>query len=144
MLKGVESDLQQVRKNSALNSTEKIKQILILIIGRLEDNRRLLVVSMDYLFFLAKSGSDPETRVRRRTVRMRHILASIMIDGMQAGEIRPVNVHEMDSLLYGLIEAAIFRLVVLRCTTVEELKKAVELAISQIRTVVNNPGFCNN
>jgi AcrR family transcriptional regulator len=144
MLQGVEGDILRVRKNSALNSIEKINQILTLILGRLEENRMLLVVSMDYLFFLSKSGSDPDTRVRRRTLRMRHILASIMIDGIRAGEIHPINVRDMDNLLYGLIESAIFRLVVLRRTSVEELKKAVELAISQIQAVVNNPVFCNN
>jgi hypothetical protein len=75
---------------------------------------------------------------------MRHILATIMIDGIRAGEIRPINVRDMDNLLYGLIEAAIFRLVVLKRSSVEELKKAVELIIYQIRTVVNNPIFCDN
>jgi AcrR family transcriptional regulator len=144
MLQGVEGDLLRVRKNSTLNSIEKINQILTLILGRLEENRRLLVVSMDYLFFLSKGGSDPDIRVRRRTMRMRHILATIMIDGMRAGEIRAINVRDMDNLLYGLIESAIFRLVVLKRASVEELKKAMELAITQLQTVVNAPVFCNN
>jgi hypothetical protein len=140
----VEGDILRVRKNNALNSIEKINHILSLILGRLEENRRLLVVIMDYLFFLSKSGSDPDTRIRRRTLRMRHILATIMIDGIRAGEIHPVNVRDMDNLFYGLIESAIFRLVVLKRTSVEELKKAMELAITQVRTVVNAPVFCNN
>jgi AcrR family transcriptional regulator len=144
MLQGVEGDLLRVRKDSTLNSVEKINQIFSLILGRLEESRRLLIVSMDYLLFLSKSSSEPGTRVRRRTVRMRHILANIMIDGIQAGEIRPINVRDMDNLLYGLIESAIFRLVVLKSTSVEDLKKAVELAITQVRTVVNAPTFCNN
>jgi AcrR family transcriptional regulator len=134
LLLGVERDLQRVRKNNDLNSPEKIIKVIILIIERLEENRRLLSVVLNYLLYLSKSDSDPDQRVRRRTVRLRHILASMMIEGIRAGEIKPVNVRTMDDLLYGLIETALFRLVVLKRSDVGELKKAVEQAIGQIRT----------
>ncbi|AEF85893.1 transcriptional regulator, TetR family [Treponema primitia ZAS-2] len=134
LLLGVERDLQRVRKNNDLNSPEKIIKVIILIIERLEENRRLLSVVLNYLLYLSKSDSDPDQRVRRRTIRLRHILASMMIEGIRVGEIKPVNVRTMDDLLYGLIETALFRLVVLKRSDVGELKKAVEQAIGQIRT----------
>jgi hypothetical protein len=40
----------------------------------------------------------------------------------------------MDDLLYGILEAAIFRLVVLKRSDVGELKKTVEQAMVQLRT----------
>jgi AcrR family transcriptional regulator len=132
LLKSVEWDLQRVRKDTDLGSIAKLNKVIILIIERLEEKRHLLSVVLNYLLYLSKSNSNPDYRVRRRTIRMRHILASMMIDGIRAGEIKPINVRAMDDLLYGLIETAIFRLTVLKRPDVGELKKAVEQVLSQI------------
>jgi AcrR family transcriptional regulator len=129
----VEGIIQEVRKISTLNRVEKIIRVLNVIIDKLEENRRLLVVILDYLLYLSKSGSDPNQRVRRRTLRMRRILANMVIDGVKAGEFVSVNIRAADDLLYGLLESAIFRLVVLNRDTASELKEALELAVR---------GFC--
>jgi AcrR family transcriptional regulator len=133
LLQTVEQDLQRVRKDRSLGSIEKLTKVIILIFERLEENKGLLSVILNYLLYLSKSNSDPNYRVRRRTVRMRHILASMLIEGIRAGEIKNVNVRAMDDILYGLIETAIFRLTVLKRPDTGELKKAVEQALSQIR-----------
>jgi hypothetical protein len=67
--------------------------------------------------------------VRKRTIRLRHILAGIVIDGIRKGELPPVNVRVTDDLLYGLIESAIYRLVVLGRDSVSEVVHAAELAV---------------
>ncbi|MFP3042145.1 TetR/AcrR family transcriptional regulator [Treponema primitia] len=133
LLQTVERDLLQVRGDKTLGSIEKLSKVIILIIERLEENRHLLSVVLNYLLYLSKSDSDPDYRVRRRTIRMRHILASMLIEGIRAEEIKPVNVRIMDDLLYGLIETAIFRLTVLKRPDAGELKKAVEETLNQIR-----------
>jgi AcrR family transcriptional regulator len=129
LLTNVETRIQKIRVNASLDSAGKIRAVLLDIIGQLEENRRLLSVILDYLLYLSKSDSDPETRVRRRTLRLRHILATMVIEGVRAGELTPVNVKTADDLLYGLIETAIFRLVVLKRDTAGELKQAVELTV---------------
>jgi AcrR family transcriptional regulator len=133
LLLEVENDLCRVRRNQELNSIDKLIQVLSLIIDRLEENRRLLSVVLNYLLYLSKSDSNPDHRVRRRTIRMRHILATMVIDGIRVGEIAPLNVRTADDLFYGLFESAIFRLVVLKRPSVGDLKKAAELAIRQLR-----------
>jgi hypothetical protein len=55
-----------------------------------------------------------------------------VIDGIRAGELAPINVRAADDLLYGLIESAIFRLVVLKRPSVGELKQAVEMAVRRL------------
>jgi hypothetical protein len=52
-----------------------------------------------------------------------------VIDGVKAGEFVPVNIRAADDLLYGLLESAIFRLVVLRRDTASELKESLELVV---------------
>jgi len=129
----VERDLITVKTDVGLDSIGKLNRILCTVIDRLQENRRLLSVVLNYLLHLSKSGTDPDYRVRRRTVRLRHILATIVIDGIRAGELAPVNVRAADDLLYGLIESSIFRLVILRRASVAELKGAAELAVLRLK-----------
>jgi AcrR family transcriptional regulator len=132
LLMEVEGDITRVRADSGLNSVERIIRVLQDIIDRLEKSRRLLSVVLNYLLYLSKSDSNPDSRVRRRTLRLRHILATMVIDGIRAGEILPVNVKAADDLLYGLIESAIFRLVVLKRESVGDLKEAVALTVRHL------------
>jgi AcrR family transcriptional regulator len=133
LLNKVEGDLLGVRENSKLSYSEKLVKTLSLILDRLNENGRLLSVILDYLLYLSKS-SDPGSRVRRRTIRLRHILSGIVIDGIQAGELRTIDVRTANDLFYGLMETAIFRLTVLKRQSMEELKEAVRLAVSGLCT----------
>ncbi|MCX7948541.1 MAG: TetR/AcrR family transcriptional regulator [Treponemataceae bacterium] len=133
LLSSVEEDLKRVRQDGSLPAADKLKQVLGLIMDRLQENRRLLSVVLNYLLYLSKSGTDTDYRVRRRTIRLRHILATIVIEGIRRGELKPVNVKTADDMLYGLIEAAIFRLVVLRRTSIDEIRHSINLAIENLR-----------
>jgi AcrR family transcriptional regulator len=137
----VEGDIVSVRSDAGLTAREKLEKVLGTVLDRLQENRRLLSVVMNYLMHLAKSGNDPDYRVRKRTIRFRHILATIVIDGIRAGELPPVNVRVADDLLYGLIESAIFRLVVLGRPSAPELKAAMQLAVERLaRGELPRPG----
>ena len=104
--------------------------VMNVIIDRLAENSRLLTVVMDFLMHMSKSDYDPDYRVRRRTVRMRHILATMLIEGIKAGEFdSSIIVKDANELLYSFVEAASYRLVVLRRRSVEDIKDAVKLAV---------------
>ena len=129
-LQALENNITEIRKAKGLSNTEKLIRVITVIIERLEENNRLLSVVMNYVVYMSKGDYDPDNRVRRRTVRMRHILATILIEGIKAGEFYPnLNVKEANELLYGILEAAVFRLVILRRSSVEELKAALKQAI---------------
>jgi len=126
----LENDITEIKKENKHSHTEKLTRIMNVIIERLEENQRLLSVVLNYLIYIAKSDYDPAYRVRRRTVRMRHILSTLLIEGIKAGEFSAsINVKDADELLYSFLEAAVFRLVVLRNSRVEEIKTAMELAV---------------
>jgi AcrR family transcriptional regulator len=129
----VEKDILIIRGNREISSVDKLTQVLLTILEQLEESRRLLSVILNFLVYLSKSDISPDSQVRRRTIRVRHILASVVIEGIRAGEFAPINVRVADDLLYGLIESAIFRLVVLKRSSVEELKQAVTLAVGRLR-----------
>jgi len=135
LLTKVEESIQHIRCDASLGSVEKITRVLLDIFRHLEDNRRLLSVLLDYLLFLSKSNTDPERRVRRRTLKLRHILASMVIEGVKSGELKAVNIKTTDDYLYSLIEAGIFRLVILQRKTVGDLRKTATFAVKQLVAV---------
>jgi AcrR family transcriptional regulator len=132
-LSKVETDILKIRENREISSVDKLTQVLLTILEQLEESRRLLSVVLNFLVYLSKSDISPDSQVRRRTIRVRHILASVVIEGIRAGEFAPVNVRVADDLLYGLIESAIFRLVVLKRPSAEELKQTVLLVVGRLK-----------
>ena len=103
---------------------------MTIIIEGLEQNRRLLSVVFNYLAYASKGGYDAAYRVRRRTVRLRHIQATLLIEGIKSGEFSSsLNVKDANELLYSFLEAAALRLVVLSHDSVDELKDAIKLAV---------------
>ena len=129
----LEDNIIDIGKKKNLSSVEKLIQVMVLIIDRLEENRKLLSVVLDYLVHSSRGGQDPFNRVRRRTMRLRHIHTAFIIAGKKSGELSPsINVKNANELLYGIIEAAIFRLTVHRRDSVEELKEAARLAVMRL------------
>jgi len=132
LLLSVEENINTIRKDASLNNTEKIIKVLHAIFRLFEQNRRLISVVLDYLLYIYKGDINPEERVRRRTVRLRHILASMVIEGVKAGEFKKVNIKIADDYLYSFIESAIYRLAVLKRKNLSELKETVVYAVKQL------------
>jgi AcrR family transcriptional regulator len=132
MLAKFEEDLRQIVSDMSLGYVEKITNVMLDVFKKLEENRRLLSVILDYLLHLSKNNIDPEQRVRRRTLRLRRILASLVIEGVKSGELKPVNVKTADEYLYSFIESAIFRLVVLQQKNTGDMRKTAAFAVRQL------------
>ena len=126
----LESDITLVRNENTFSHTEKIIKVMTVIIDRLEENSRLMSVVLNHLIFVSRNDSDSVYRFRRRTVRLRHILTTILIEGIKAGEFAPsINVKETNEMLYSFMEASIFRMVILHRPSVDELKDGMKLAV---------------
>jgi AcrR family transcriptional regulator len=129
----IEQDILGVKEDRSLSSPAKLKKTLLLILSRLEENRPLLSVIFNYIFFKSEKTNSAVTaydRVRRRTIRLRHILSAMIIEGIKKGELKKIDVGAANDLLYGLLESAIFRLTALKRESTAELKEAIELAVS--------------
>jgi len=131
-LVSVEENINSTRADKSLNSVEKMTKVLLDIFKMLEHNRKLLSVVLDYLLHLSKTDVDPEERVRRRTVKLRHILASMVIEGVKAGEFKKIKIKTADDYIYSFIEAATYQLVALKRKNLSELKEAVVFAVKQL------------
>ncbi len=130
----VEQDLLETITDESLTYSVRLKSVLHAIIDLCTENRRLFNVVLTYLLQVQKTGKDPDSRVRRRTIRLRHLLSRILIAGKDTGEFRIDNVKAANELFYGLIESAIFRIAILDRQDNDALKDAVTLAVMSIST----------
>ena len=132
LLSELETNLRDIIKKD-MDSIESLKQILFTIVDACENNKKLFSVLLNYLLQLKKAGVDTNERVRRRVIKMRHLLSKVLIKGIQKGEIKSVNVKDINELLYGMIEASIFRIAVLNQESVMEVKLALGNAIDLLK-----------
>lgn len=113
LMEKLEIEIRAIGADSARSQAQKIAAIVEMIVDICAKNKRLLAVILDYLGHLRAAGGDPDERVRRRTIRMRHILAGIIIEGQRSGEFGAFSVKEAGDLVYSMLESAIFRIAVL-------------------------------
>jgi len=132
LLINVEERINTIKNDKSLNSADKITDVLLAIFSLLEQNRQLLSIIFDYLLHFSKNNTSPEEYVQRRTVRLRHILSSMVIEGVKAGELKDIDIKTIDDYIYSFIESAIYQLVILKRKDTHELKKTVVFAVKQL------------
>jgi AcrR family transcriptional regulator len=133
-MEGLETQVRAVQGRDDLSCSDKLTLIGGMIVAECASESRLLSVVLDYLLRLRTAGGDADERVRRRTIRMRHIIAVILIEGKGRGEFpEDLSVKATTELFYALIEAAIFRITVLGKKEVSALEEPIHLLASKIR-----------
>ncbi|MCR4736472.1 MAG: TetR/AcrR family transcriptional regulator [Treponema sp.] len=130
LLSSMEVEFKEIQDDESLSAEEALRKVCRTIIDRCSENVKLFNVLLNYFMQLKKTGVNPGDRIRRRVVKLRHLLTSIIIRGIQEKEFKDDNVHDMNELLYGLFEACIFRLTVLTQNDIEESRKLLDLAIN--------------
>lgn len=133
LLAELEVTLKTIITNDKITSEEALRQIMTAIADTIESNKKLFSVLLNYLMQLKKSGVDTNERVLRRVIRLRHLMTSILIKGIQNKEFKDLNVKDVNEMFYGLIEAAIFRIAVLNKDNIQELRNSMNTAIDSFK-----------
>jgi len=133
-LGSVEIEIAGVQRDERMTSEEKILKIGEMVVEACEKESKLLSVVLDYLLRLKAAGGNPDEKVRRRTVRMRHILADIVIEGKKRGEFSETSsVKGTVEIFFALVEATVFRLVVLGRKEATGLAEALTPFVQSMR-----------
>lgn len=130
---GIEVQLMEFIQNKELNASDCLRKMMFLVLDECKENHKLFNVVLSYLLTLQKSGINPAERVRRRVIRLRHLISLLIIRGNNSNEFNNVNIKDTNELLYGLIESAIFRIAVLGQSTIDEVYGAIDLAINKLK-----------
>ena len=128
----LEVQLLEVVKDTSLSSEAALKKIFRIIIDVCQENPKLFTVLLSYLIQLQKSGGDPEERVRRRVIKIRHIICIVLIRGMKSGEVKKVNLKATTEILYSVFESAIFKIAVLNKTEISDMIDVADVAIENL------------
>ena len=128
----IESSLLKIIDNRDLSYEERLKSVLHTILQKCVDNYRLFVITLTYLLQLKNTGKDTKKIVQRRIIRLRHLLSTVIIDGITSGNFKKVNVHEANELIFNLIEAAVFKLTVFGPQDIQALQKSFDLPVSAL------------
>ena len=129
LLSELESALKKIMDTSSLNAEQSLRKVLSTLADSIESNKKLFSVLLNYLMQLKKSGVDTNERVRRRVIRLRHLLSTILIKGIQSKEFKEINVKDINDTLYGLLESAIFRIAVLNKDDVADVRAALNTTV---------------
>ena len=129
---GIEQVLRAIILDKNLSSEDCLRKILMTIVDECEKNSRLFTVLLSYLLNLQKTGGDPAERVRRRLIRLRQLIDTVLIRGQKSGEFKKQSVHVAYEMFYGLIQSAIFRLSVLSEKSIESIRDPLNLAVDGI------------
>jgi len=130
----LEAEIRAAATGPSTHSCETLERMASLVIDRCAEQAKLLTVIVGYLEHLRKSGGEIGDRVRRRTIRMRHIIAGVVISGQKHGDLKKVPVGAVSDFFYGLVEAAIFRTAVLGVTNLEDLRSGMHLFFEGLRS----------
>ncbi len=129
----IEKALQEIIARKTLTNSQKLQAIMECVISKCVEYQSLFNVLLAYLLKLQKTGTDVGERVRRRILRLRHLLSTVLIEGIKTGEFKDINVKATNELFYSLIESTIFRISLLNQSNVDELTDAITLAIDGIK-----------
>jgi len=136
----IETSLKEIASDPALTHVDRIGAIIERTVEDCIANRRLLMVIHDYLGHVRTAGGNPDERVKRRTIRMKHLIAGILIDGQRTGEFGRFSIKVASELLYSLIEAEIFRLTVLAREDSGTIPQAARLVAESLRALLAAQG----
>ena len=130
ILIAMELDLNAIIEDESLSAHDALSKMTNLIIDYCEQNLKLFNVLHSYLLGLKKANENPEKKIHRRIIRLRHLLSTVIIRGINSGEFKAdLNVHSVVELIYILVESSIFRIGVLEAKDLSEIRKAVAPAI---------------
>ncbi len=130
----IENNLKGIINDQNINAETCLRRILAVIVDECEKNNRLFTILLSYLLNLKKTGGDPGESVRRRLVRLQHLIDIIIIRGIKSGEFKNISVRVTYEMFYGLIQSAIFRLSVLSEKSIDSIRETLNLAVDGILT----------
>ena len=132
LLTEIETSLLGILETPELSNEQILRKVMETLIDISLQNAKLFEVLLPYLIQMKQVGKDPNLSVKRRVLRVRHLLSSLLIQGVNEKEFKKINIHATGELLYGLIESSIFRISVLNQKDGTEIKKALNVAIDGI------------
>ena len=135
-IKQLTNDMEQkllvVTEDKSLNAEECLRVLFCTMIDFCEERAGLFKVLLSYLLQLQKKQVSVDGKVRRRFLRLHHLIIGIIIKGQKAGEFKMLPIKNVEDMLYAILENAVFHIVVLGKTKLGDMKDLACFTIDRI------------
>lgn len=128
----MEKELMLVVQDESLSAESCLRKLFDVMLSFCEARSQLFKVLLAYLLQLQKTQVSVEEHVRRRFIRLQHLITGIIIKGQRSGEFEILPIKMVDDMLYAILEDSVFRLTVLGKADLNEMKSMASFAIDRI------------
>lgn len=141
---GIYCELQAVLSDKSLSAEDCLRLMLSKVVDCVAANSQLFSVLLVYLLQLKDDGINPRERIMRRILRLRHLLSTVIIRGVNNGEFKQLVVRDANDMFFGIIESVAFHLSLYggmkhdkqKGTSDVEDKQLSKQSINEVRTVL--------
>jgi AcrR family transcriptional regulator len=124
-----------VKEHPDLSVVEKIRLIMMQLIDMMFTSPQLMQTVEEYLIGLRRSGEPTSKRVRLHTIGFYRVLARLVREGINNGELRQMDCLMATEELYALLETVTLRITLLESVKREQLIDLCDFALDGMKAV---------
>ena len=124
-----------VKEHPDLSVVEKIRLIMMQLIDMMFTSPQLLQTVVEYLIGLRRSGEPTSKRVRLHTIGFYRVLARLVREGINNGELRQMDCLMATEELYALLETATLRITLMESVERQQLIDMCDFALDGMKAV---------
>jgi AcrR family transcriptional regulator len=121
----LEESFKPIIADASLSCADKLNLIGEVVIRKCVEEKKLFSVVLEYLLDPKRARGNPDDLVRRRVIKLRMLITRVLMDGIESGEFKKLDIRGMNEAYYALIEASIVKLTIMRRDAVPEIIEAL-------------------
>ena len=128
----LENNIAIFMNDKKLSSLECLEKIFDETIKICTHYYKIFRVVLDHLLQLQKTGVDINRRLNRRTIRIRHIISTVIIRGQNKGEIKKLPVKEINDLLFSSLYYGIYNVGITETPNLQVAGDSIKFVIKNL------------
>jgi AcrR family transcriptional regulator len=133
----LEKNLLEISQDNSISAGKCLGKIIKTIIKDIEDNRQLIKIIIEYLLAIQKTGTNVREKISRRLIRVRHLINTVIIRGIENKEIKSGKIKDINRLFTSLFESAVLHITVYGDENLDDLITAVDECVDCISLTKN-------
>lgn len=129
----IKLDFEDVLRGPDADCVERISTILRRILANLYEDKRALLVLLEHTLRILREDQEVAERLRQRAMEILEMFAALLREGIDRGEIRPVDPRGMAVTLGTLVEAAVFQFSLDTSVSLEAVLENLEALLAGLR-----------
>jgi len=118
------ADYSNILMRADLTNLEKIKAIITFVFREYYQKKKVLLMLIDFWLRMKLEGKDMLSELNKRTLRLQQVLKELLDEGVQKGEITPINTKRMSMMLFSVIKAFLVQAALSEDISLEDLTES--------------------